>query len=150
MSKLGIWIPHSLSEQNKEDCISRATSLLSKKRNDPFPKNRSQKNGSIVTRMNLHIQPTKADPHEKKVMLCVWWDHQGIIPFEFLNCIQRLNADSLLLQYEHKSLLRKFPPPYSSIGKTTYFSMITQGYIQQESCKTKILDFWFICSTIFR
>ena len=38
-SKLGIWVPHTISEKNKEDCISRVTSLLSWWKNDPFLKN---------------------------------------------------------------------------------------------------------------
>ena len=39
-------------------------------------------------------QPTlKVQLHGKKVMLCIWWDHHGIIHFEFLNCNQTFNAD---------------------------------------------------------
>ena len=44
-------------------------------------------------------------------MLCVWWDHCSIIPFEFLNCNQTLNANlnSQQLQHSHENLLRKCP-----------------------------------------
>ena len=36
VSKLGVWVPHALSEKNKADRLSIATSLLSRQRNDPF------------------------------------------------------------------------------------------------------------------
>ena len=39
MSKLGISVPHTLTETNMEDLISIATSLLSRKRNPPFLQN---------------------------------------------------------------------------------------------------------------
>ena len=39
VSKLGIQVPHALSEKNKEDRIFIVTSLLLRQRNDPFPKN---------------------------------------------------------------------------------------------------------------
>ena len=34
--KLGVWVPHNLSERNKEDRISIATSLLSRVKIEPF------------------------------------------------------------------------------------------------------------------
>ena len=39
MSKLGVWLSHTLSKKNKEDCISVSKSLLSKQRNDAFLEN---------------------------------------------------------------------------------------------------------------
>ena len=39
VSKLGIWVPHTLSKKNKEDCISIVTSLFSRQRHDLFLKN---------------------------------------------------------------------------------------------------------------
>ena len=39
VSRLGIWLPQTLSENNEEDRISTATSLLSKQNNDTFLKN---------------------------------------------------------------------------------------------------------------
>ena len=35
-SKLDVWVPHALSDKNKADRLSTATSLLSRQRNDPF------------------------------------------------------------------------------------------------------------------
>ena len=39
VSKLDVWPPYSLSEKNKEYCITIASGLLSKRKNDPFFKN---------------------------------------------------------------------------------------------------------------
>ena len=39
VSKLNVWLPHTLSEKSKEDCISIVTSLHSKQRIYPFLKN---------------------------------------------------------------------------------------------------------------
>ncbi|KAL6438745.1 hypothetical protein ACFW04_004619 [Cataglyphis niger] len=36
INKLGVWIPHNLSERNKEDRMSIATSLLSRVKIEPF------------------------------------------------------------------------------------------------------------------
>ncbi|XP_015185986.1 PREDICTED: histone-lysine N-methyltransferase SETMAR-like [Polistes dominula] len=36
ISKLGVWVPYNLSEQNKEDLMSIATSLLSRVKMEPF------------------------------------------------------------------------------------------------------------------
>ncbi|XP_043260411.1 histone-lysine N-methyltransferase SETMAR-like [Colletes gigas] len=36
VSKLGVWVPHNLSERNKEDRMSIATSLLSRVKIEPF------------------------------------------------------------------------------------------------------------------
>ena len=67
VSKLSAWFPHTLSEKNKEDCISIVTSLLLRQRNDLFLKNiitGDEKcvffmtmfniKGSLLTRTNLH------------------------------------------------------------------------------------------------
>ena len=42
----------------------------------------------------------------RKVMLCVWWDHHGIIYFEFLSYSQTLNEDLYFqqLQCVHENL----------------------------------------------
>ena len=52
--KLGIWVPHTLSEKNKEYCVSVVTSLLSRPRNNLFLKNiiTSDKHLSFMTMFN--------------------------------------------------------------------------------------------------
>ena len=47
-------------------------------------------------------------------MLCVWWNHCGIIHFEFLNHNHTLNADlySQQLQRVHENLKKKKSPTF--------------------------------------
>ena len=69
VSKLGIWLPHTLSEKNKEDWISVATSILSRLRNGSFHIIRGDERGSFMitlnakynglTSMNLRSLPRK-------------------------------------------------------------------------------------------
>ena len=127
INKLSIWLPHTLNEKNKEDCISIATSFLSKQRNDPFLKD-------IITGDNVQQkgsespQPTqKAKFYRRELMLCIWWDHHSIILFEFFNHYQttNLNIYSQQLQHVHENILWKH-------SVHMCFSMITQSYIQQE------------------
>ena len=79
VSKVGFGVSHTLSEKNWEDCIFIVTSLLWRPRNDLFLKN-------IITGVNVLCkrqwidkdefpQPTsKPELHERKLILCVWWD----------------------------------------------------------------------------
>ena len=56
----------------------------------------------VVDWQDKSLQPIpKAELQRRKVMLCVWWDHQGIIHFEFLNYNQMLNADLYSQQLQH-------------------------------------------------
>ena len=47
--------------------------------------------GRRLTRMNFHCLSEKL--HGRKVILCLWWDHRGIIDSAFLNCNKPLNVD---------------------------------------------------------
>ena len=110
VSKLSIWVLHTLSEKNKENCISIATSLLSVRRNDPFLKNIITGGENWVFYDSIQYkrqwidkddspQPIqKVKLHGRKVMLCVCVCLYGggiIIHFKFLNCNQTLNPDSI-------------------------------------------------------
>ena len=43
----------------------------------------------------------KQDLHPRKTMLCIWWDWEGIIHYELLECNQTLNAE-LYVQQMHQ------------------------------------------------
>ena len=130
MSKLSLWLPHTFSEKKKEDRISTVKSLLSRQRNDPFLKNIITSDEKWVFYDNVQHkeqwidkdesqQPTpKAELHGRKIMLCVKWDHSGIINLEFLN--HNLTQQQ---QYMHESALQ-WP-----IGETCF--SIIQGQISK-------------------
>ncbi|GFY01709.1 histone-lysine N-methyltransferase SETMAR [Trichonephila clavipes] len=73
-SKLDVWVPHVLTERNLCRHIDVCNSLLKCHENDPFMKH-------IITG-DEKDEPaqtiSKADIHQKKVMLSVWWDFKGI------------------------------------------------------------------------
>ena len=43
--------------------------------------------------MNHHEQTSKAELHQKKIMLSVWWDWKGVVFFELLPKNQMMNSD---------------------------------------------------------
>ena len=123
VSKLGVWFPHALSEKNKADQLSIATSLLSRQRNNPFLDKIITGDEKWITYDNVarkrkwadknkSPQPDpKAELHGRKIMLCVWWDRRGIIHFKLLSRNETFTADLYVqqLQHIHQSLLEKCP-----------------------------------------
>lgn len=105
VSKLQQWVPHNLSEENKQRRAEAATSLLSYRRTNDWL-------NSIITgdeKWCLYVNvkrkrnwlrkdsppqfQAKAELHSRKVMLCVWWDSQGIILSELLPQGTTITAD---------------------------------------------------------
>ena len=74
--------------------------------------------GSGLTNMN-HYNLLK-----RKIMVCVWWDHHGIIYFEFLNCNQILNGYlyTQQLQYVHGN--QREHPAFINRRKIVFFHNI--------------------------
>lgn len=126
-SMLSRWVPHDLTEYDRQRRINACTSLLSRSR-------RTDWLHTIVTgdeKWVLHIntsrkrqwvdigskpEPTpKPGMHPKKVMLSVWWDSQGVIFFQLLppnttinavfycNQLQQL-ADQLIIKRPRRSV----------------------------------------------
>ena len=101
VTKLGIWLPHTLSEKNKEDHISIVTSLLSRQRNDQFLNiitgykkwvfhDNVQCKRQWTDKDESLLHNPKVEIYERKIMLYLWWDQHDIIHFKFLNCNQTL------------------------------------------------------------
>lgn len=94
--KLGSWVPHVLTESDRGRRSDTCLSLLSRRRNFHWLDDvitGDEKWALYVTRsrhrqwvsVDQHALPEpKPDLHEKKLMLSVWWDSQGIIYHEFL------------------------------------------------------------------
>ena len=45
-----------------------------------------------LDRNQAPLHSAKPEIHQKKVMLCVWWDQKGIIYYELLNPKETINA----------------------------------------------------------
>ena len=96
VNKLDIWVPHKFNEIQLTKRISICDSLLKRNETDPFLKRIITGDEEWVVYDNVvrkrswskRDEPaqstSKADIHQKKVMLSVWWDFRGFI----LSCSQ--------------------------------------------------------------
>lgn len=93
----GAWVPHALTEANKWQRLSISSSLLSRYNRKSFLPRLVTGDEKWVFHVNFRrkrqwVAPgekpspdPKPDPHRKKLMLCVWWDLEGVIYWEFLD-----------------------------------------------------------------
>ena len=119
----GIWVPHQLSEMNKEQRRTICTSLLCRQRNDPFLTrvvtgdekwvlySNKKRTCQWLSSNQLTIPTPKPSLTLKKVLLCVWWDCGGIIHFELLKPGETITAEVYCQQLDrlHAELLVKRP-----------------------------------------
>ena len=99
--KLDVWMPHDLMQEN----MDASESLLNRNKIDPFLKRMVTGDEKWVTYDNVKRKrswlksvqsaQTMAKPGltGRKVLLCVWWDWQGIIYYELLPYGLTLNSD---------------------------------------------------------
>ena len=106
VSKLGRWVPHRLSDKNKADRVTVATKLL-----DLYEKGElklddiltSDEKWVLYANIVRHREwvdkgspasaTAKPGLHPRKVMLCVWWDSEGIVHWELLGIGMTISAD---------------------------------------------------------
>jgi [histone H3]-lysine36 N-dimethyltransferase SETMAR len=103
--KVGKWVPHSLTIEQKSVRVDICMSLLSRHDNCPFWKNVLTSDEKWVyyenpVRHGEWRSPGQApgttprrDLWARKAMLCIWWDYQGVVYYEVLNYGQILDAD---------------------------------------------------------
>ena len=111
--KLDVWVPHELSEANKNARVSICRTLLSRYETDRERDGRTilerlvagdekwicyqnvQRKRTWLPRGAKNLPGTSAKPglHPKKVLLSVWWDIRGVIFFELLPRNETINAD---------------------------------------------------------
>lgn len=101
----GIWVPHLLSDMNKDQRRTICTSLLCRLRNDPFLRrivtgdekwvlyNNNKRTKQWLSQNQLAVPIPKPSLTLKKVLLCVWWDCGGIIHFELLKSGETVTAE---------------------------------------------------------
>lgn len=92
--KLDVWVPHNLTESQLLVRITTCDFLLKRNQNEPFLKrlitgdekwivyNNIQRKRSWCKHNESAPTTSKADTHQRKVMLSIWWDYKGIIYFE--------------------------------------------------------------------
>ena len=95
-NKIGEWVPHELTEKNKQDRVKVFTELLKRNKESPFLDRMVTGDEKWVLYVNVHRHKewvrkgehahatVKTGPHPQKVMLSVWWDKAGPIHWELL------------------------------------------------------------------
>ncbi|GFW76484.1 mariner Mos1 transposase [Trichonephila clavipes] len=107
VQKLDTWVPHELKETHLTQRINSCNLLKKHNENDPFLKRGDEKwvvynNIKQKRSWSRPGEPTqttsKADIHQKKVLLSVWWDYKGIVYFELLLPNRTINSDVYIEQ----------------------------------------------------
>ncbi|CAK9803068.1 Histone-lysine N-methyltransferase SETMAR [Anthophora quadrimaculata] len=110
VKKLDLWIPHQLKEIHLTQRISICDSLLKRNETDPFLKSLITGDEKWIVYNNVNqkrswvmkdepVQATsKAEIHQKKIMLSVWWDYKGILYFELIPQNQTINSNVYVQQ----------------------------------------------------
>lgn len=123
VNRLDIWVPHELKEIHLTARINICDNLIKREKNDPFSKrlitgdekwivyNNVVRKRSWYRRDGSPQTTSKADIHQKKVMLSVWWDFKGIVFFELLPRNQTINSDVYCRQLNslNESIIQKRP-----------------------------------------
>jgi len=105
VQRKGRWVPHELSEDNKNRRRTTALTLLSKFRKKDFlykiitgdekwilydnPKRRK----SWVDPDQTSTSMPKTNIRAKKVLLCIWWDWKGALYYELIQPGETITAD---------------------------------------------------------
>ncbi|GFU04942.1 mariner Mos1 transposase [Trichonephila clavipes] len=104
VQKLDTWVPHELKETHLTQRINSCDLLKKRNENDQFLKRLITGDVKWVVYNNIKRkrswsrpgEPTqttsKADIHQKKVLLSVWWDYKGIVYFELLPLNRTINS----------------------------------------------------------
>lgn len=113
--KFGAWVPHKLSDQDKENRLQIAAQLLARHRATCGHKERFLQR--IVTgdekwclyvnmRQRKEWVPKGVTPkprvkkelHPKKTMICVWWNWEGLVHWEILEKSKTINKELYVAQ----------------------------------------------------
>lgn len=113
--KLGAWVPHELNEENKENRLQIAAQHLARHRATRGHKQRflyriitgdekwclyvnvKQRKEWVAPGETLKPR-VKQDLHPKKVMICVWWDWEGMLYWEMLKRNATVNKELYIAQ----------------------------------------------------
>ena len=105
VKKLDIWIPHELKEIHLTKRINACDLHLKRNEFDHFFKRIITGDKKLIIYNNVvqkvswskHDEPpqttSKAELHQKKIMLPVWWDWKGVVFFDLLPRNQTINSD---------------------------------------------------------
>lgn len=150
--KLSKWIPHELSEANKQLRLTNCLSLLSRENSEPFLdrlltcdekwvvyKNPTRRRHWLSRTDPVPVTARK-EPHEMKVLLCIWWTARGVVHSELLKRGQTITGELYSQQLErvHRAMQTKEPALINGKGVVflqdnarPHVSKVTQGTIKR-------------------
>lgn len=114
IQKQGNWLPHELKPRDVERRFFTCELLLERQKRKGFlhrivtgdekwihydnPKSKKYRARRGESRPSTSTSTPKQDIHGSKVMLCIWWDQEGIIYYELLNPGETITGDRYHLQ----------------------------------------------------
>ena len=126
--KAGRWVPHSLTDMNKFDRLLYSYEILRRAKTSGFwdtilisDKKWIVYDNVVRKRQWLNPgeapEPTPKPPvHQKKVMLCIWWNSRGPVYWELLDPGQTVNQEVYITQLDEvKKVLDKQGEDHSKI-----------------------------------
>lgn len=121
--KLGVWVPHVLSVQTIMQRVSIASTLLTRHKRELFLNRIVTGDEKWVLYVNVRrggqwlgsgqqaIPTPKPNIHQKKIMLSIWWDMNGVVHWELLEPNLTITSDLYCAQMNRLSeALKKSRP----------------------------------------
>ncbi|GFV51120.1 histone-lysine N-methyltransferase SETMAR [Trichonephila clavipes] len=103
--KQSVWVPHELTEKNFSDRVRMCSSHLIRHNVEPFLDKLITGDEKCILYENIkrkksYCKPGKSSTtvpkqgiHQRKILLCLWWDRKGPVYYEFLKQGKTINAD---------------------------------------------------------
>jgi [histone H3]-lysine36 N-dimethyltransferase SETMAR len=125
----GKWVPHKLSEVNKNHRLNTCISLLARQKRKSFLYQIVTGDESWVyydntKQQKYYLKPGQPAPHNpnpdlhgKKALLCIWWDQKGILFHELLPQGETVNAALYSTQLQRLQAVIKQKRPFTGKGK---------------------------------
>ena len=113
VNRASLWLPHLLTDATLQKRLDLCDSLLNRNNEHPFLKkvvtgdekwilyNNVKRRRAWRPKGNLPQTVAKAGLHPKKVMLCIWWDFNGVIFYELLPENETINTDKYCEQLDN-------------------------------------------------
>lgn len=106
VKKLDKWVPHELSDAQKERRLEACLSFLSRNKNDPFLNrivtcdekwivyDNRKRSSQWLDRAEPPRHCARKDMRQKKLMVTVWWSGAGVIHHSFMKTGETITADA--------------------------------------------------------
>lgn len=145
IQKEGRWIPHNLSPEIKERRFDTAMSLLTRFKRSDFLHRiitgdekwilyDNHKRRKLWADFDVPSTSTeKSNSYVKKILLCMWWDVQGVVYYELLDTDQAISEERYQQQLIHLNKALEQKRPY--IGQGTRQVILQQDNVRPHAIK---------------